>query len=85
MKKPCIEFIVACSCCQVFADVVRNMAKEFPNVETKVYQAGEDMDYLPKYGAVSSSVLIVNEEEQITDISKSSIRKAFETANISIG
>ena len=40
------------------------------------------MDYIPKYGLVTQSVLIVNESEAITDLSKSAIRKIFrELAN----
>ena len=35
------------------------------------------MDYIPKYGVITSSVLIVNESIAISDLSKSIIRKTF--------
>lgn len=35
------------------------------------------MDYIPKYGMVTSSIMIVNESVAITDLSKSVIRKTF--------
>ena len=78
MKHPCIEFITACACCATLGDFVKELAPDFPEIETRVYVAGEDMDYIPKYGALTSSVLIINESEAITDLSKSSIRKAFQ-------
>ena len=81
MKHPCIEFIIACSCCQIYNEFVKELAKDYPNVETKIYVAGEDFDYIPKYGAVSSTILVINEKEKITDISKTTIRSAFEKAN----
>ncbi|MGN0837490.1 MAG: thioredoxin-like (seleno)protein SaoT [Pyramidobacter sp.] len=81
MKHPCIEFITACSCCAVFADFVKSLAPEYPGVEVKLYEAGKDTDYIPKYGAVTKSVLIVNESRAVTELSKSSIREAFESAS----
>lgn len=81
MKHPCIEFIIACSCCQIYNGFVKELAKDYPNIETKIYVAGEDFDYIPKYGALSSTILVINEKEKITDISKTSIRAAFEKAN----
>lgn len=80
MKHPCIEFITACACCEVYAEFVKSIAPDYPEVETKVYVAGQDMDYVPKYGMVSKSTMIVNESEVITDFSKSIIREAFQRA-----
>ena len=80
MKHPCIEFITACACCVTYAEMVKNMAHEFPEVETKVYTAGTDMDYLPKYGAVTESTMIINESEVVKEFSKSGIRDAFRHA-----
>lgn len=80
MKHPCIEFITACSCCEVYAEMVRNIAPDYPQVETRVYVAGKDMDYVPKYGMVTRSTMVINESEVLTDFSKSIIREAFEKA-----
>ena len=54
--------------------MVKSLAKEYEGqVEVVVYRSGVDTDYVAKYGAVSSSLLVVNE-------SKSAVRKAFEEA-----
>ena len=79
MKHPCIEFITACACCATLGDFVKELAPDFPEVETRVYVAGEDTDYIPKYGAVTSSICVLNESEVLEDLSKSGIRKAFQT------
>ena len=42
------------------------------------------MDYVPKYGAVTSTILVINEKEMITDISKTTIHEAFEKAKNSM-
>lgn len=85
MKHPCIEFIIACACCKIYNSYVKELALQYPEVETKIYVAGEDMDYIPKYGALSSTILVINEKEKITNISKTSIHEAFEKAKASIG
>jgi len=59
---------------------VKSLEKDYPDIEVRVYEAGVDTEYIPKYGMVSSSVLIVNESEVVSDLSKTSIRKAFQTA-----
>ena len=78
MKHPCVEFILACACCDVLGEFVRPLAPEFPEIETRVYVAGVDMDYIPKYGAVTESMLVINESEVLPELSKAAIRKAFE-------
>ncbi len=78
MKHPCVEFILACACCDVLGEFVRTLAPEFPEIETRVYVAGVDMDYIPKYGAVTESMLVINESEVLPELSKAAIRKAFE-------
>ncbi len=59
---------------------VESLAESYPQVEVKTYTAGVDFDYIPKYGVLTASLLVINESIGITDISKSAIRKAFETA-----
>lgn len=56
---------------------MKSLAGEYPQIDVRVYEAGIDMDYIPKYGMVTSSILIINESEAVTDLSKSVIRKAF--------
>ena len=46
----------------------------------KIYQAGVDFDYIPKYGAVSRSMLVINEKKAVTKLTKPAVRKAFEEA-----
>ena len=56
---------------------MQSLAEDYPQITVRCYEAGVDWDYVPKYGMVTSSVLIVNESVAITDLSKSAIRKAF--------
>lgn len=56
---------------------MQSLAEDYPQIEVRCYEAGVDVDYIPKYGMVTSSVLIVNESVAITDLSKSVIRKTF--------
>ena len=54
MEKPCIEYISACAWCEVFGDLVQVLEKEYEGrVHVKIYRAGKDFDYIPKYGAVT--------------------------------
>lgn len=59
---------------------MKYLAKDYPEIEVRIYEAGVDTEYIPKYGAVTASLLVVNESEAITDISKSAIRRAFKDA-----
>lgn len=56
---------------------MQSLAEDFPEIDVRCYEAGVDMDYIPKYGVITSSVLIVNESIAVTDLSKSIIRKTF--------
>jgi len=59
---------------------VESLAPDYPDVEVKTYTAGIDDAYIPKYGVLTSSLLVINESVAVTSISKKSIRKAFEQA-----
>lgn len=62
---------------------MQSLAPDFPQIEVRCYEAGVDFDYIPKYGMVTASIMIVNESVAITDLSKSVIRKTFKKlANI---
>lgn len=49
-------------------------------VNVRSYKAGRDVDYIPKYGAVTRSMIVINEKKAITKLTKPAIRKAFEEA-----
>lgn len=56
---------------------MQSLAPDYPQIDVRCYEAGIDMDYIPKYGVITSSIMIVNESIAITDLSKSVIRKTF--------
>lgn len=61
--------------------MVESLAKEHQGeVEVVIYRSGVDTDYVAKYGAVSSSMLVINESKAVVKLSKSAVRKAFEEA-----
>ena len=61
--------------------MVQVLAKDYEGrVNVKIYQAGTDFDYIQKYGAVSRSMLIINEKKAVTKLTKPAVRKAFEEA-----
>lgn len=45
-----------------------------------MYKAGVDFDYIPKYGAVTKSMLIINEKKAVTKLTKPAVRDAFKEA-----
>ena len=60
--------------------MVQVLAKEYESrVHVKIYRAGQDFDYI-KYGAVSKSMLIINEKKAVTKLTKPAVRNAFEEA-----
>lgn len=61
--------------------MVQVLEKEYEGrVSVRIYRAGKDFDYIPKYGAVTKSMLVINEKKAITKLTKPAIRKAFEEA-----
>lgn len=61
--------------------MVQVLAKEYEGkVNVKIYRAGQDFDYIKKYGAVSRSMLIINEKKAVTKLTKPAVKKAFEEA-----
>ncbi|MBR4990649.1 MAG: hypothetical protein IKY96_05740 [Oscillospiraceae bacterium] len=63
---------------------MKEIAPKFPNVETRVYVAGKDTEYLAKYGTVTSSMLVINESEVLPELSKPAILKTFQKLNDSV-
>ncbi len=65
----------------MFADLVQVLEQEYKGrVIVKIYQAGKDFDYIKKYGAVTKSMLVINEKKAVTKLTKPVIRTAFEEA-----
>lgn len=61
--------------------MVQSLAVEYRDrVEVKIYRSGVDTEYVAKYGAISKSMLIINESKAIAKLSKSAVRNAFEEA-----
>lgn len=81
MERPCIEYISACACCEVYGEFVKSLGEQYQGkVAVKIYKAGEDFEYIKKYGAVSKSMLVINQSKAVTKLNKENIRKAFEEA-----
>lgn len=55
-------------------------AKYNGKVETKIYYAGKNMDYVKKYGLIFSATMIINEKKKITRISNKIIEKEIAQA-----
>lgn len=65
----------------MFAGLVQALEEEYQGkVHVKIYKAGMDFDYIPKYGAVTKSMLVINERKAVTKLSRAAVRKAFEEA-----
>lgn len=65
----------------MFGDLVQVLEKEYAGrVNVKIYRVGTDFDYIKKYGAVSKSMLIINEKKAVTKLTKQAVRNAFEEA-----
>lgn len=61
--------------------MVQSLAEEYRGqLDVVIYRSGVDTDYVAKYGAVSSSMLVINESRAVTKLSKSAVRNAFEEA-----
>lgn len=61
--------------------MVQALAEEYEGkVHVKIYRAGQDFDYIPKYGSVTKSMLVINEKKAVTKLTKPAIRAAFEEA-----
>ena len=62
----------------MFGDLVQVLEKEYEGkVHVKIYRAGKDFDYIPKYGAVTKSMLVINEKKAVTKLTKPAVRDAF--------
>ena len=61
--------------------MVQVLEKEYEGkVHVKIYRAGKDFDYIPKYGAVTKSMLVINEKKAVTKLTKPAVREACKEA-----
>ena len=61
--------------------MVQVLEKEYEGrVNVAIYRAGKDFDYIKKYGAVTKSMLVINERKAVTKLTKPAVREAFEEA-----
>lgn len=62
-------------------DLVKVLQETYKGrVHVIIYRAGTDFEYIGKYGAVTKSMLVINESKAITKLTKASVRNAFEEA-----
>lgn len=47
-------------------------------MDVKIYKAGKDFDYIKKYGMLTKSVLVLNEQKIVDKVNRSTIAQAFE-------
>lgn len=61
--------------------MVEVLSEEYAGrVNVRIYRVGTDFDYIKKYGAVTKSMLVINEKKAVTKLTKPAVRKAFEEA-----
>lgn len=60
MKPVTLEFIHTCPCCDIFSRTLQEIAGKQEGIRLKIYYAGKDFDYLPRYGVITKGTLIVN-------------------------
>lgn len=57
------------------------MAEQYAGrVHVAIYRAGKEFDYIKKYGAVTKSMIVINEKKAVTKLNKKTVREAFEEA-----
>lgn len=76
MNKIKVEFVNTCSCCDGYGEVLRELQRKYPEyIDLKIYYAGKDFDYLPKYGPLNRGTLIINERQKVDDLSRRILEK----------
>lgn len=65
----------------MFEEQVASLREQYKGrVNVVIYRAGREFDYIRKYGAVTKSMLVINEKKAITKLTKKTVREAFEEA-----
>lgn len=81
MAKVQVEFINTCPCCDEYGQIIKSVAEKYgDDVETKIYYAGKDFDYVKKYGMVTKGTMIINGKKKYDTLTKDIIEKIIEEA-----
>ncbi|MGI6066072.1 MAG: thioredoxin-like (seleno)protein SaoT [Bacillota bacterium] len=83
MGKVLLEFINTCPCCDAYGSLLKELADKHPDkIDLRLYTAGVDMDYIPKYGMVTRGMLIINGRDKYEEgyFNKRIITEAVEKA-----
>ena len=81
MDKVQVEFINTCPCCDEHVATVLNHAKKYPDiVETHIYYAGKDTDYIRKYGMIIKGTLIINGKKKYDSFTRAKIEAIIDEA-----
>jgi S-adenosylmethionine hydrolase len=76
-----VEFINTCPTCANNEALIKQVAAKYGDkVKVKIYKAGEDYDYVQKYGMVSKGTMIINEAKKYDNLSPRVIEEAISNA-----
>lgn len=78
MSKVTVEFINTCACCDEHGESIKEIAAKYGDaVDVSLYYAGQNFDYLKKYGMISKGTMIINGTRKYETLSKDIIEKAI--------
>ncbi|MCC5909035.1 MAG: thioredoxin family protein [Clostridiaceae bacterium] len=81
MAKVLVELINTCPSCDQYERMIKEVEDKYPEaIDTKIYYAGKDFDYVKKYGVVMKGTMIINGKKKIDNLSKDTIEKAIREA-----
>jgi hypothetical protein len=81
MAKIKVEFINTCPCCDEYGRLIQAAAAKYEGqVDVQFYRAGQDFEYVRKYGTVTKGTMIVNGRKKYDTLSGETIEKAIEEA-----
>ena len=81
MTRTLIEFINTCPSCDGHERTVREICARYGDaVDCRVFRAGKDFDYIPKYGPLTRGTLIIDGCTRLEDLSRAAIEAAISGA-----
>lgn len=76
-----VEFINTCPTCDSYSSYLNELKNIYKDkMSLKVYYAGKDFDYIPKYGMIDRGTLIINEKDRYEVLSKKLIEREIKNA-----
>lgn len=79
MNKIILEFIDACAWCDIYRGLVETLVEKHRDIfQLKIYKVGKDMGYIPKYGMIMKSTLVIDGKIKITNLSEKNIKEQLE-------